>query len=171
MSIKRYKVALLRDGRLLAVEQAMARALLLTPAAADGEYRLSQSGSLTARAGLLVSVKAPAACAGYRIELQRSGAARVSRPTEPAWCFTIESRSGSSPGSPSRLERFAILELRPSGYLLATSTGVSDLRVVTPSDGSYPTVGGITLTVRGGTVLPSGAKDMWFYELADDYAP
>ena len=159
---RRYRIAKLVDGRLLAFDDQMRRTLLLMPKTANGSYRLARSGSLGVRGGVVTAVQQPANCTGYRIEQIAPGKIRLSRPSEPGWQLTI-----GSPGVDRH--RFAILDLQGGNCLLANSDGVQELQVVPAADGVYGQAGGRSITVRGGAPAAStGDPD---YDYPDDFAP
>ena len=170
MFVKRYRITELRDGRLLALDKTMAGALLLTPKPANGEYTLSRSGALQIRAGAIVSLKLPAESTGYRVEPLRGGGNRVVRIAEPAWELRLGGPGGGLSASHAVGARFAILDLKPRGYLLAKSDGIVELVAGTALNGRYPAIDGSTITVRNGTTAASTGGSP-IYQYADDFAP
>ena len=164
----RYQIAELTDGRLLAFDTKMPQAYLLTPKAANGSYRLSRSGSLSVRVGIIAGVQQPAKCTGYQIEQLALGHIRLSRPTEPAWQLKVgsEPAAGRTGGHP---HRFAILDLQGGDLLLVKTDGASELRVARAPDGVYRQVGGHSITVSGGAA--AGVAGGPIYQYADDFAP
>jgi len=160
MPILKYRVAELADSRMLAIEIATGRALMLTPRPANGEYRLSRGGSLTVRAGRLVSLTPPAICTGYQVELLPGGDARVRRLTVRGWDFAVKSKI-TGPALLHTAEPFAILDLVSGGLLLARPSGLFGL---TTLDGVYRTRIGSGVPVSSGIGGP-------IYQYADDFAP
>ena len=161
-SLRRYRIAKLIDGQLLAFDDQMRRTLLLMPRPANGSYRLARSGSLSVRRGMVTAVQQPASCTGYRIEQIALGKVRLSRPSEPGWQLTI-----GSPGVDRH--RFAILDLQGGSCLLVNSDGVEELAVVPAADGVYGQAGGRSITIRGGA--PSASTGDPDYDYPDDFAP
>ncbi len=164
MPILRYKVAELADSRLIAIEKATRRALILTPRPANGEHRLSRCGAASTLSGMLLSVKTPAACSGYQVELLPTGDALVRRVSVQGWDFTIKRQTRSSVPPPASA-RFAILDLLGGGLLLARPSGLYSLTSAPAPDGRYRTRIGAIITVSHSR---NGDPD---YDYPDDFAP
>lgn len=163
MPILKYKVAELVDSRIIAIEKASKRALILTPRPASGEHRLSRCGAVNSLSGMLLSVRVPAACTGYRSELLPTGDARVRRLSVLGWDFTIKRETQSVAQLPA-FARFAILDLLGGGLLLARPSGLFTLASAPAHDGFYRTRLGSAIPVRQGNGDPD-------YDYPDDFAP
>jgi hypothetical protein len=92
------------------------------------------------------------------------------RIAEPAWELTLGGPGGGLSASYVRGARFAIRDLKPSGYLLAKSDGIAELVTGAALNGRYPAIDGSMISVRNGTTADATSGSP-VYHYADDFAP